>query len=500
MRSERKVKNFKPTKFVTISALSSVLWISPFSASADSSGELGYQIGQQVKAVWSWIAGPSDEPILSLDIRDKNEYDRKRAEEGNHDSMYRLYRVYRYGIGEEVDLSRAFNYLKRAAGKGNLKAIRALGKAYGKGVKEESGVMLGFPFIAKDENVSEQLKVDYLEHLQRAANEEDDIDAVLILAKATGKGVKGLLDPNPLEAVSLYDKALTLARERSQNGDSSASMHLAKMYEYGNPSLDENAEKQFEYYKLAAEQGDPEALYILALIYSGNLFGFPEDLVQVDFARAAEIYEGLVARGDRDAMFSYAGMLSKPKYNMLNLIKARELYLAGLAQRGHDFQLESLAEIEISLGLYREAMDHLIQVFELDPHPNRYRLKSSARQLIEILSVVENSHRREYHQVDEQYLALHDWYVKQPSEVKSEYAARFLNLLGAAARRSSILDSGEGPAQLHFRLSEIYSEESRLKLSDDEKPWYPALYGVEKSKELSDKHHEAGTEARKSKS
>lgn len=444
------------------------------------------------------VSGLSFSASNSLDLQDLRDEYLLNAKAGDAEAMYQLYRVYRYGFAAEIDTARAFNYLKRAAGKGHIKSLRSLTKAYALGVKYLEPSLAGVQFIDPDKSIAKKIESRLFKQVQNTPATSEDVEALLLLARAHEKGVEGELEADPLNAVEFYDRAFQVAKEKAKQGNATASWQLSKMYRNGNPAVDKDPLKRFEYIRLAADQGNRYAGLLLAEIYIGDRYEF-EGIIEPDLPAAEQVLVGLVDRGDRGAMVSLATLYRKPEYGRVDLKKAHNLLSMSLKQRLNDMDLKSLAEVEIKLGLHQEALDRLMSSIDLQPHPNYGRLNSDIGTLLEILSIVDIEER--FHEkvgLDDKYKPLYIWYRGEPPEVKRGYSEKLVEIMKRVALDGESIASGnwerEKVAMIYFKLSGVYQGEGGLSLKG--RKLEPILFGVERDPKLERSFHERGVSIR----
>ena len=210
--------------------------------------------------------------------------------------------------------------------------------------------------------------------VMKAQNKEDFL-AELNKALAMGNSTAGLLLADYYLSLGNDEKQLQQARDIYQHlaekGDKDGQLKLAYMYDHGlggNPDMI-NAEK---WYRLAADQGQPKAQYLLGDLYQlGHLdkqpnyleakkwysraqssyapaavaLGFIYDTVDDDYKNACLSYQQAATLGDPLGQFDLGLIYEKGKGEPVDIVKAKALYQKA-AEQGHVQAMVQLA------GLY----------------------------------------------------------------------------------------------------------------------------------------------------
>ncbi|GAA0794859.1 tetratricopeptide repeat protein [Marinobacterium sediminicola] len=447
----------------------------------------------------------------SLHVSDLYEEYKRKAVSGDMEAMYQLYRFNRYGVATEIDTNAAFNYLKGAAAKGHLDALKVLARAYERGAPYLERHMLRVPYIEPDSAVANKIRKK-LYALAAELSDDENMSALLILARAYDEGVEGVIEADPLAAFEYYERAFRLATEQSKQGDYRATNQLYRMFLRGNSFVNKDLGKAAEMLIRGSEQGDPTAKLKLARILVS--FEAPaHEFIKPDLAKGIKLLEELTNLGDRGGMKALAFLYSNPEYNMLDLNKSRSLLSKAVEQlpcdevdrplqAKYDMDLRKLAEIELELGLYESALERLMDIIDLVPHPNYARLKTQVGFILEIFSDIPPK-ERSFNYLPPKYEPLYDWFHSLPLEKKKDYSDRLLSIIYRIAEEGeqefiSPLKKGWGRYKYQERigdgldLAEIY----RLLINIFGENGY-SLPGIEKSPKKYAEYFERMQEAKK---
>ncbi|KAG9289248.1 hypothetical protein G9A89_007493, partial [Geosiphon pyriformis] len=183
----------------------------------------------------------------------------KAAEAGDLDAQYALALCYEYGLGTTKNVEKAFGLYSKAAEAGNIAAQTNLGFCYanGKGTKRNEEKALNS--IQKQQRREIQmhntiLRFEKAFELYSKAAEAGDLDAQYALALCYEYGLG--TTKNVEKAFGLYSKA-------AEAGNTNTQYNLALCYANGKGTK-RNEEKAFELYSIAAEAGDLDAQYAIA--------------------------------------------------------------------------------------------------------------------------------------------------------------------------------------------------------------------------------------------
>lgn len=206
-------------------------------------------ICQKTVILWVLIALSSAwRPALAAEtesLRDIFKTTLGKAEQGDSDAQYQLGVMFYYGEGVSKDLSKAVNWIRKAAEQENADALYELGVMYERGE--------GVP--------------------------QDDFEAAKWFRRAIKQGnnyhyLFGTVD----EYSGRIDKAIVRYKRAAELGDTQAQHKLASIYSNGE-GVSQNELEATKWYLLAAEQGDALAQLFLGIRF-GTGKGVPEDYVQ----------------------------------------------------------------------------------------------------------------------------------------------------------------------------------------------------------------------------
>src|SRR5262245_13494128 len=210
-----------------------------------------------------WRAASDESDFLELQ--------RRLADAGDGQAMYRLGRIYAGGIGTPRDDAAAVRWLRRGADSGNRDAAAALGIALleGRGVvKDPSGGV----------------------RLLRVAAGQDQIEAMNRLGHLL---LDGKIAAKDLPAAArLFTKA-------AQLGHAPSMVAIARMYAHGNGVAADHG-KALMWFKLAADLGNAAGMAGLGWLYQEGRG------VEEDFGKAAMWYKRAADLGDTGAMADLA--------------------------------------------------------------------------------------------------------------------------------------------------------------------------------------------------
>lgn len=194
------------------------------------------------------------------------------SQAGDADAQIVLSIMSRFGLGVRKDLDRSRAELLKAAAKGNVHAFQLLGSYYQKGVG-----------VARDD--AEALKW----HL-KAAERGDPVSA---MAAASLYAASPGADPD--KARDLYDHA-------AQVVDAKALMIIAATFIKGQ-GVRQDFTRAARYLDAATVQGGDRIRTVVAEMYAGSPDGFPPD-----YPKALALYSGAAERGDPQAYYGLAVM------------------------------------------------------------------------------------------------------------------------------------------------------------------------------------------------
>ena len=200
------------------------------------------------------------------------------ADKGNTGSMYSLGWVYEYGnYGQQIDLEKALKWYETAdennyknAGDSVHRVMETMydvARNYLDGTngyeKNEEEAVKYYKLVAENESVEEDLEkkscsmLGYI--MSSNETEDDDVEAVSWLEKATEKGDIGaagnlsIMYGKGQGVAQDYKKAMELLEWSADKGNSGSMYYLGWVYEYGNYGQQADLEKALKWYEAADE-------------------------------------------------------------------------------------------------------------------------------------------------------------------------------------------------------------------------------------------------------
>ncbi len=276
----------------------------------------GWKDGQSVK-LGVWREGESVDLTLTLPTRFKHFQNLvARARAGDPDAAYETAQVikgWRDVVRPEGNDSsergrwaraQAGAWYRKAAAKGHVKAMVALGKIY--------------------DGSDPKFAIEWY----RKAISKGDADAMHGLAEMYLDG-DGFPAKAPDEAVKWYAKAAALGRIGSMT-------KLAELYAEGD-SIGKDATESAKWYRKAAESGDVSSMFNIGSLYEKG------EGVSKDYAAAKDWYEKAVAEGSSDAEYALGEMHYTGRGVPKNLKEAARLF--GEAKDGNWDALTKLSKM-----------------------------------------------------------------------------------------------------------------------------------------------------------
>ena len=338
---------------------------------------------QMIKQLYqgAFLAGVGDAalPLAFFNAMDENKAKqadafgvaKKEAISGNHVAALLLGLMYDRGIATAVDQKEALQWYQKASS--TPVGAFLLGTYLSQGTAVSKDEVKGKALLQKAADVG----FSYA-YLNLAIMKEQNKEAFLPLldkALALGNSTAGLLLADYYLSLGNDEKQLQQAHEIYQHfaekGDKDGQLKLAYMFDHGLGGAPDvsNAEK---WYRLAAEQGQPVAQYLLGDLYQlGHLekqpnyleakkwyssaqsnyapaavaLGFIYDTVDDDYQQALLGYQKAADKGDPLGQFDLGLIYEKGKGIPVDEVKAKELYQKA-ADQGHVQAMVQLA------GLY----------------------------------------------------------------------------------------------------------------------------------------------------
>jgi TPR repeat protein len=250
----------------------------------------------------------------------------EKANGGDATAQVQVGRAYDEGEITPKDLTKAFQYIEKAAEQGNAEGQFRLGDFYqrGKGVAENPAKAAEwYEKSAAQNNPDAQLWLAFM-YLDGKGVKKDVARAETLLEQASENGdelailsLGGMYQGNGPHFKKDLAKELALYRKNAERGNRVAQRLLAQMYETGNGVI-QDEQVALDWYAKAAAGGDPVAQYEFGLAYwigkvvpkdSGKAFGWIQKAAIQGVARAQHTLSSLYLSGDGtppDKVLAYA--------------------------------------------------------------------------------------------------------------------------------------------------------------------------------------------------
>jgi len=195
------------------------------------------------------------------------------ADGGNADSIFRLGRIYHFGLVGEVNYEEAVRWYQRAIVDGHLLAKVNLGRMYvaGEGVEQNykaAEALFKEAGLEGDRDAQNNLGCLYLGEL---GIERDEVEAARWFELSANQGNQkaqlslGIMYKDGMGIAQDYEKAYRLLHASALQGDDAAQFHLGIMLVTGN-GVPENQERGFEWLKASADHGNELAIEAIAVL------------------------------------------------------------------------------------------------------------------------------------------------------------------------------------------------------------------------------------------
>ncbi len=231
------------------------------------------------------------------------EYYRKAADKGNPDAMAGIGHMYYNGRGVKEDNPEALKWYKKAAANGNIKAMIYIGNMYlnGYGVKEDGHEAVKWYKKAADKGNTKAMNyIALIYYNGREGVKKDDLEAIKWYKKAADNGdTKAMVYVGNMYYWGYgvkkdYVEALKWYRKSADKEDPNGIRSVGNMYYWGN-GVEKDYEKAMELYKKAAGMGNTDAMNYIADMYK-NGWGVTKDLTE-----AKRWYQKAYDNGDKNA-------------------------------------------------------------------------------------------------------------------------------------------------------------------------------------------------------
>ena len=211
----------------------------------------------------------------------------KAAAQGHLDGMANLAYCYQEGIGTDMNIIFAEEWLRKAADGGLQDAIDLLNEnpLYNKELQIEKESLTREEANALYDAIVKEASRDKLLELQKAAES----------GNMWGMNCLGLCYENGHGVEQDYAEAVKWYRKAAEAGNAIAMSNLGICYDNGN-GVDQDFAEAVKWYRKAAEAGNAIAMYNLGICYYNG------DGVEQDYAEAVKWYRKAAEAGDADAM------------------------------------------------------------------------------------------------------------------------------------------------------------------------------------------------------
>lgn len=239
------------------------------------------------------------------------------------------------GNGTRKDYAKAFDWYSKAAGQGNAKAMRNLGKMYADGVwtdpNRELAVKWYVDAIASGDTTAKNLLADLC----------DDMDDILI------RSAKEAFDKDE------FERGVSLALNTDMS-NSTLQMWVGYCYDEGK-GVKEDGAKAFEWYEKAAENGNVWSMNRLGELYIRRLdieyslqFVYTPGSGEL-LSEAFRWYKAAAEKGNKVAQYNLGGMYEHGKGTEKNLEEAVRWYKKSVEQ-GYDKAQKALERVDTGLA------------------------------------------------------------------------------------------------------------------------------------------------------
>jgi YD repeat-containing protein len=400
---------------------------------------------------------------------------------GDGFAMYLLSRAYRFGNGVPQSDTDAFVWAWRAVDAGSAHGMNALANAYaaGRGVKQNHDRAAElYRRAAQRGNRRAMYNVGYdLEHgtdgysrdLEAAATWYESAAA---FGDRTSKLRLGVMLHHGWGRPVDSARALELLHEAAEAGESAADLHLGQLYEQGIPDADvaPSIERAHAHYEAAARHGNTTAMVRLARLIETGAVGEPDaELAFTWYVRAAR-------RGQSDAASRVARMLAEgTPYAAGDYAVRHWLRVSG---KPFDRRAASLitARLDRSLGRVIERMN---AVLPLPGAPQTRNVFDEAGRLVR-QETPDTVRRFAYHPLYDKIVSVVE--IERESargQVRTDYAYdRLGNLVSAARNDGSRVELEYDARQRIVALTAETGERLLVSYGTGEKPTRIEMEGV----------------------
>ena len=311
--------------------------------------------------VFAWISDYYRVAISDVTIKDKefssiifeicSEELATMADLGDEDAQYFLGSNLIYGLNCSKDVHKGFHYVKSSADSGNIHAIMLLSDCYFDGIGTEVNKKKGIKILLDlDSFECPQVKYKlgllyYLDKYQDFVLKDYSKALKYILHAATSGHVSALDRAGDLyyygkgSIKQSYSMAKTWYEQAAARGNIHSLSMLGTINCYGE-GVDENEDLSFNYFKLAADNGNVYSQYMLHLFYFS-------DGKYKNYEMGRQYLEEAAEQGDADSQFLLARMYASD-YGF-NDDRKLVYWLRKAAEQGHSEAERFLGEAYIEL-------------------------------------------------------------------------------------------------------------------------------------------------------
>jgi TPR repeat protein len=263
-----------------------------------------------VAAVWAVLAGAAlGETLEELQAR---------AKAGDAEALTELAERQQSGVGAAVDLAAAVNGYQQAAAKGNLRATTRLGRMHLAGIAVDKNPVKALHYFraAAEGGDTDAMSHLGLMHIKGVATRRDPPEAIRWFRKAADAGnPRGMVnlsmtlagshsdmpaktEARRREATEWHGKARAKLQAAADTGDAESILILGTIYVQAGQTNEANRRRCAALYRQAAGLGSTEAMRLLGLLHSVGVDRDPDQ--GLDWWRKA------ADRGDPEAMYMLA--------------------------------------------------------------------------------------------------------------------------------------------------------------------------------------------------
>ena len=273
------------------------------------------------------------------ELSEASQYFKKAADLGNSDAMYHYAKMCSKGIGIEQNYGEAFNYfLKSSEASREERAERkAMQNAQ---IQPSNSNFAAFSQVSDDCGIKATRKAAKM--LLEGIGTPKDVKRAEMLFKEAAEEGQDLYSMYAYASILIKDasnrekdrkecvqKAAQYFKLAAQNGIVDAAVEYGKILESGYGGYEKNIDSAVDFYFIAAEAGNPEALYLIGHLYET---GIGLDKSNKD---AKNYYLKAANKGNVDAMMKIAHLYKKGKGGLQKSKQQAMLYYQKAADLGN---------------------------------------------------------------------------------------------------------------------------------------------------------------------